>query len=61
MRRDLSELLDSYKLLTHPEEKQRWREWAVVNTEFDGEWEFKEFNEALERIDRKREGERAQA
>lgn len=54
MRRDLSELLDSYKLLADHEEKQRWREWALVNTEFDGEWEFKEFNEALERIDRNR-------
>lgn len=55
MRRDLSELLSSYKLLVDPEEKQRWREWAFVNTEFDGDWEYKEFNEALEQIDQGRE------
>ncbi|MBI2877568.1 MAG: hypothetical protein HYY20_11875 [Candidatus Tectomicrobia bacterium] len=51
MRRDLIELLTSYKLLTDSEEKKRWREWAFSNTEFDGEWEYQEFHEALEQID----------
>ncbi len=51
MRRDLTELLVSYKLLTDSGAKKQWREWAFSNTEFDGEWEYQEFHEALDQID----------